>query len=325
MLAVKALSVFNLQLLELARDSLFQGDTGRATERGRAALARTTVAKDNDLTAHALLLLARAHIMESKMARGYQYASQAASMFEAMGNPNGRADALALAVLGATALRSSSLGMVTTDLHEVLDDGGLMDRVFGTAYNHLGVSAMWDGRYKESAFALMLAHGTGHGIRGDADFQPRTNLFMLEILQVIEWERKEQGRVDYSHLVGIASICERAKRNWYSAPIPRGLREIGLLMLDFANCFTAVRTGDMPKAYASYHDAVLRVIPMPVNSWQVGLAMWARAEVARGIGDLHGARAALKSMRHAARAGEHAPLERLAVDLRADVEHALMK
>lgn len=324
-MAVKALSVFNLQLLELARDSLFQGDMARATERARAALARTTAAKDNDLTAQAVLLLARTHIMESKMAKGYQYASLAAHLFEGMGNPNAHADALALAVLGATAIRSPSLGVVTTDLHEVIDAGGLTERVFGTAYNHLGVSAMWDGRHKESAFALMLAHGSGQGVRGDADFQPRTNLFMLEILQVVERERRAQGRVDYSALAGIASICERARRKWYSEPIPRGLREIGLLMLDFANCFTAVRLGDITKAYASYHDAVLRVIPMPVSSWQVSLAMWARAEVARGIGDLQGARAALKSMRHAARAGEHSPMERLAVDLRADIERALME
>ncbi len=324
-MAVKALSVLTLQFLELARDALFQGDMANAAELGWAALARTTRAKDNDLSAQSLLLLARVYIAQSQMTRGYQYAQESAHLFKGLSNLNGYADALALATLAATALRSPALPRVSAALLAALDAGGLMERVMGTGYNHLGVSAMWNGRYKESAFALMLAHDSADGVRGDADFQPRINLFMLEVLKVVEWERTAQTHVDYSTIVGMASICERAKRKWYGEPIPRSTRDVGMLLLDFANCFTAVRTSDMPKAHTHYEKSVLRVIPMPTSSWQVSLALWAKAEIARGINDLQSARSAFVSMQHAARLGEHRPLERLARDMQLDMERALVR
>lgn len=323
-MAVAAVSsVLNLQFVQLARKSLFQGDTATAVDLAGAALKRTLPAKDNDLSAQALFLLGRAHVARSEMKLGYQYSFSAARLFKSLGNPNGHVESLALVTNAATAMCLPEIDQVTSDVHKALDAGGINQRVTGMAYNYLGVSALWNGRYKECGFALLLAHDCAEA-RGDADFHPRINLFLLEILRVIEWERVANGPVDYSSLVGMSSVCNRAMRKWYSAPIGRDFRDIGMLLLDFANAFTAVRLGEMPRAHEHYQECVLRLIPMPTHSWLVAMALWAKAEVLRGMGDLQGAAAAFSSMRHAASIGQHAPLERIAQDLRSDIQRALV-
>jgi hypothetical protein len=61
------------------------------------------------------------------------------------------------------------------------------------------------------------------------------------------------------------------------------------------------------------------VLTLPEKSWLRAVVWWARAELAKGCGDLHAAKMAAQSMQTAALGGQHIRLERFSKGIQADL------
>ena len=93
----------------------------------------------------------------------------------------------------------------------------------------------------------------------------------------------------------------------------------GLILLDFASCFSASRAGLLEEAYQHFAACRDRTCAMPRPGWLQALVWWLRLELARAHCNVPLSIHSAHAMGIFAGRGEHAPLQALANSLESDV------
>jgi hypothetical protein len=100
---------------------------------GHAVLTRSFKECNHSLSAESLVLLARGHVMDFELKRGFHFSSLAAQLFSAQGNPVGLVEALSVVNYTASSLGLPDARQGREDLVAVLEDGAAVARAaYGT-------------------------------------------------------------------------------------------------------------------------------------------------------------------------------------------------
>ena len=307
-----------------AHDALRIGKTRRGRRLAQRALVRGARADDRSTQAEAALVLSHAYVLESRFSLARLTSARASRLFVADSNAAGQAEALAILSYSASALGLDAQALQAADDGIALRSASAAPLSQACGMNYLGVASFWAGDFATARGVLeasiWLADQAGGAAVG---FQPLVNLCFVEVLRIVDAERKVHGAADLSELEQLVSRARTMAATGKVGCFNPGIRDIAFVLLDFSCCFIASRWGHTEAADAFYLACLERSRRLPANSWLHAVLWWARAERAIGYGDIDKSIASLDAMAEAARCGEHAQLQALAATLESTLRPAL--
>ena len=314
-------SLLTNHCLSQARHALTLGQPVRGHQLARQALMRGVKSRDRRIEAEAYLVLGQAYLLESRLRLAYKVSSRANELFRQDSNRAGQSDSLAVMSHAACMLGRSEEAVQTADDGIALCGRGASPRAYAFGYNYLGVAATWSRDFARANEALEAAVGFAkqQSVAGCASFHPWVNLCFCEALQIVESERAGRS-TDPARLRSLVLRGQAMVQEGRVAMLRPGTStDIGLIILDFASCFSACRAGLLEDAYEHFTDCRDRTCAMPRPGWLHALVWWCRLELARAHGNVPLSIHSSHAMGIFAGRGEHAPLQALANSLEADV------
>ncbi|MBC7468214.1 MAG: hypothetical protein H7322_02690 [Ramlibacter sp.] len=308
-----------------AHAALRIGKTRRVRRLAQRALVRGARADDRSTQAEAALVLSHAYVLESRFSLARLTSARASRLFVADSNATGQAEALAILSYSASALGLDAQALQAADDGIALRHASAAPLGHACGMNYLGVASFWAGDFA-TARRVLEASIWFADQAGDASvgFQPLVNLCFVEVLRIVDAERKVHGgAADLSELEQLVSRARTMAATGKVGCFNPGIRDIAFVLLDFSCCFIASRWGHTEAADAFYLACLERSRRLPANSWLHAVLWWARAERAIGYGDIDKSIASLEAMAEAARCGEHAQLQALAATLESTLRPAL--
>ncbi|HMA06618.1 MAG TPA: hypothetical protein VKP68_02075 [Ramlibacter sp.] len=316
-----AKNVLTDHCLAQARHALTQGHPAKGHQLARHALMQGVKWRNRRVEAEAYLVLGQAYLLESRIRLAYKVSSRANELFRDDSNAAGQSDSLAVMSHAASMLGRSEEAVRTADDGIALCGRGASPRAYAYGYNYLGVAATWSRDFARAGEALEASvwFAEHKSDAASAGFHPWVNLCFCELLQIVESERA--GRcADLSKLRSLVLHGQAMAQKGDTAMLRPGTsRDAGLIMLDFASCFSACRAGLLEEAYRHFAACRDRTCAMPRPGWLQALVWWSRLELARAHGNAELSIRSAHAMGIFAKRGEHAQLQALAHSLEADV------
>ncbi len=299
------------QRLALAEEALDRGDAGRG--RALAMLAARAAAEVGEpgLEAEALLCIARADIVASRLRSAHESAYRAAQLFDAIEQPASEVRALVWLAYVASSLRRNEAAlasaMLATKLAEALEQP--CHRV--DALNGLGIALIANGDFERSDAALSRAAKLAEQA-GDLAGQawPRINRCYGEIVRATVERYLYDRPVDPGRLIARLDECRPLEAATAAPGDAAGGLAVQRALLSFAASFAACWRGDFVAAgeHAGRISPGARAGGPP--AWLDALAMWAACESALAQGDWPAAEASVGRMIEGALQVEHEQVAR---------------
>lgn len=292
-------------------------------EHAKRALAGAVACRDRHHEARASLLLAQVLTLESRFQWAHRFASRARQLFAEDHDTAALFDSsLALSYVESALGRQEQAMRIAAD---AITGAGLSSR--GAAgLNYRGIAAFWNSDYGTARRVLRAAcelapeHAGGRA----GLFQPLTNAVCNEVLRCAH-ARIAGHRTDLSELEALVARAWELVNDGAIGSVATSFTGAGLLLLEFASCFLATRSGETEKADRHYLACLTRAAQLPAGSWMHGLVWWARLERTLATGDASQVHASLEGLTRAAAAGEHAPMKQLAERLCAEAQSHLAR
>jgi hypothetical protein len=302
--------------LDSANERLRLGRTTVGARMARTALIHPACARDTHVRATALVVLAQACILESRFRLARSLSSRARSLFAHHSDPDGQADACALLSYSASALghavEAADAARHGIELRAHSDSPVV--QAFGLNYS--GIASFWSRDYGTSRAVLdMSVWCLASRSRRAESFQPLVNLAFCELLQLVDPEPNGKASQDYSTLITALASATQLQEDGCAGFLNRTTGDVGLLLVEFARCFLAIRLGLHDEADKRYLECLLRLSHLPRASWLHALLWWARLERERATGRFSQALASASAMHRTAAAGAHVPLAAIACAL----------
>lgn len=307
--------------LSQARHALTQGQAAKGHQLAQHALMRGVKARDKRIEAEAFLVLGQAYMLKSRLHLAHGVSSRAHELFRHDSNTAGQAESLALMSHAACMLGQDEEAVQAASEGIALCAQLASPRSYALGYNYLGVALTWSRNFARASQALETSVGFAEHRCDDvtASFHPWVNLCFCEVLHIAELERAGEA-ADLTRLRSLVLQGQAmAKKGRIGMLKPGTSTDIGLILFDFAGCFSASRAGLLDEAYEHFAACRDRTCRMPQPGWLQALVWWARLELARAYGDVPLCIRCAHAMGVFARRGEHAQLQALANSLEADV------
>jgi hypothetical protein len=307
----------NASTLLLAAEALAQGETSGCRELARQVYRDEVPLAGRHLRAQALLLWAKADVLESRFARALRTAGQAAKGFSSVGDATGQAAALALHSYAAASLgrEETALGVANEcrGVAEALGDNA----VRATSLNYLGVASFWAADTGQADEALaMAAWFAQEGDVAGRGFQPLLNLCFSELLTVSSRSlanRDDLGSTgDPERLKNLLRECRRLAFSERPRDEDNCTARVAGALLSHVAALTLIHCGDERAACAHLYSCEAQLLALPAHSWLQALPSWARAEQARLAGNPSVALQHAGRMRQLSALGEHVPMQAIA-------------
>jgi hypothetical protein len=302
--------------LRLGQIALSAGQPATARRLGLLALhAPGGSHKDSHARAQALLVLAQADVLESRMGSTYGLSRAALHSFEAHHDLEQCAETLGVMSYSAASLGPSDVALDAArrcgDLRRPL----MSTRIHALSGNYLGVASLWARDFEGSAAALDWAvTATQDSSRPHDRFQPLTNHCFSEMLAITH-ARLENREVDLAPFLRLLAEGRRMALGGTVSGLSLGAQSIGMTLLVFLGA-QALLFCDKPEDAREYIEACrARARQLPPRSWLQALTPWLEHNEALATGDQRRAAFHAHAMRRAARLGEHLPLTELAQQL----------
>lgn len=279
------------------------------------ALTRCVKSGDKSAEASALLVMSQACVQESKLRLAHRFGSRAQQLFA--GNSDAGSQAQALTVVSYTA---SLLGMDGLALQSAKDGLALLEdlgaprgRAFG--FNYLGVAATWA---KDFEGASGLLETSVWFARNDdktaaTSFQPLVNSCILEILRITHVRGPFSTREDCEVLDRLLRDAWSLARNGLTGALAEVAADVGLLLLNFASCFSACRARHTDDAFRYFNACSEASKRFASANWIHAVTCWAQLELALCVGDSEQAIRCARDMARVSARGECAQLGQLAL------------
>lgn len=305
-------SLTKQQYLAAAKDALSTGETRMGRRMARQVLAGSVRAADLAMEAEAALVLCQAHVLESRFRLAHEMSARAHKLFQQAGNTPGIAEALAIHSYSASALGFDGPALQAACDSMAMQSDGTSDLAKARGLNYMGVAASWTRDFPTARNALEASiwFSRQAGDSGAA-FQPLINLCFTEVLHIVERERLRQP-ADLAELERQVAHARVMADSGQCSGFHRATLDIGLLLLDFGDCFIASRRGRTEGADAAYLACLEKASRFPRTSWVQAVLWWARVERAVCYGDIEASVRSLHAMGKVAEAAEHAQLQALA-------------
>jgi hypothetical protein len=312
------------QYLAAAQDALCIGQTRKGRRMAHQVLVKSVGACDQSMEAEASLVLSQAYVLESRFRLAHETSSRARRLFLQRSNDARMAEALAIHSYSASALGldGQALQAACDSMSLRTDTASAVAQARGL--NYMGLASAWTGDFATARGALEASIWF---VRQASDaataFQPLNNLCFVEVLQVVEHERRHQEPADLAELERLVAQARSMADSGQSEGFHKSTRDIRLLLLDFFCCFIASRRGRTQDADAFYLACLEKAARFPRTSWVQAVLWWARVERALCYGDIEGSIASLHAMGEHAKAGEHVQLHTLSMTLQATLRPPL--
>lgn len=307
--------------LSLAREALTQGQPAKGHQLAQHALMRGVKARDARIEAEAFLVLGQAYLLESRLRLAHQVSARAHALFCRDSNMAGQADSLAIMSHAASMLGRNDEAVEAASDAIALCGRLASHRAYAFGYNYLGLACAWARNFPKASEALDASVWFAHHKADEAasSFHPWVNLCFSEVLQVVELERAGQP-ADLARLRSLVRHGQAMAKQGRTAMLKPGTStDLGLILLDFASCFSASRAGLLEEAFEHFAACRDRTCSLPRAGWLQVIVWWARLELARAYGNVPLCIRSAHAMGVFARRGEHAQLQAMANALEADV------
>lgn len=304
--------------LAQAQSALSMGHTLTSRQIAAEALERAVSARDTCIEAEACLVLAHAYILESRIRWAHKFSIRAHKLFVESCDPRAQAQALSVVSYAASAMGRDREAISAAKECVALQEGQETSPLLHAyALNYLGVASFWARDFETASDMLETSVWFAKREAGDggASFQPMVNSCLSEVLRIVELEHTGNGPADDSVLGERLAATSALAKKGLTSGLTQASSEIGLLLLDFVNCFLSSRLGWTEDANDSYLACLDRAVRLPRTTWLQAIVWWARLQRAEGRGDTLVAVESAQAMAAAARVGEHAQLHALAISL----------
>lgn len=296
--------------MALADDALDRGDAERSRTPAAQAARAAAGLVDPRQEAEALLRLARADVIASRLRRAHRNAHRAAHLFDAIEDTRSEVQALVWFAYAASCLRHNEAALAAAMLASRLAEPLASPRHRIAGLNCLGIALIANGDFERSDRALSDAAESAAQARDGGELQPRVNRCYGEVVRVTV-ERHLYGRP--ANPVRLAAFVQDCRRPGRAETGPR--RSAGRLatcsaLLSFAEGFAACWQGDMAAAREHVAQVSPPKHPGAPPSWLDALAMWASCELALTQGDWEGAESSVRRMIELALLVEHEQIAR---------------
>jgi hypothetical protein len=267
---------------------------------------------DPHARAMALLVMAQADVMASRMGHAFSLGTQALQCFEAHQDLEHCAEAL-----GVTSYSAASLGRTGVSLemaNRCIDLRAPLSstRIHALGGNYLGVASFWSGDFHTAADALDSTLEALHDSATPHEcFQPLVNRCFTDMLDITH-ARLERRDAD------LAPFLRRLSGPWKMAlggtvsALSKGSTAFGTTILVFLKAQAELLSGHLEDAEPYIEACGARAQQLPDSSWLRALKPWLDHDLARAAGDRRKAALGARAMLRAAQVGEHHVVAELA-------------
>lgn len=253
-----------------------------------------------------MLVLSHALVFESRFARAEKLATNARERFLRHNDASALAEISGLLSYVHSARGSNDRAARLA--HECATHAAACARPIWTsfAHNYSGVSRMWARDYATSSGLLNAAAAYANSC--SCAFHPLVNASFGEALRLAVGD----AHGDLSALARTIARARALERRGRRGTLPLGNAHVGRILLAFAECFLAARSGDKDEASVCNATVAALSRDVPRRSWLHAFTCWARLEcqLAHGLNDK--ARRSAREMWRASQVGEHAQLQSIA-------------
>lgn len=300
----------NNQFLSLSEGALSSGNVVTSRNLAEEALLRALQEGDSHYEARALLLLARADVVASRMQRARESSSAAAQRFEEHGDTLSQSVALAIHSYASSALGLEDEARMTAGRALLLQEDMTLEQGPSLALNYVGVASFWAKDYSRSDSVLeastMLAQASS---TPDAGFQPLLNRSFAEMLRLHSLAQEEGvSEADPTRLVTLLQRTMDAAKSAQPHHADAVTATTAFVLMHFVSAMAMTHCHDLKAAYEHLSACKERLQGLPSESWMHALVPWVEVEIFRLKEEPRKALLAAQRMMMAARRGEHAPV-----------------
>lgn len=268
--------------------------------------------RDPHARAMALLVLAQAGVMESRMSQAFSLGVEALQTFESHHDLEHCAEAL-----GVTSYSAASLGHAEVSLEMASRCINLRaplssTRIHVLGGNYLGVASFWNGDFSTAADTLDSTLEAMHDSATPHErFQPLVNRCFTDMLDITH------ARLD-GREADLAPFLRRLSGPWKMAlggtvsGLSKGSTAFGMTILLFLKAQAELLSGRLDDAEPYIEGCGARAQMLPDSSWLRALKPWLDHDLARASGDGRKATLGARTMLRAAQVGEHQVVASLA-------------
>jgi hypothetical protein len=306
----------SLDQVRLSQIALHAGMPSRARRLGLVALhSLKGPGADAHARARALLVLAQADVIESRMSNAFSLGTEAFQTFEAHHDLEHCAEAL-----GVTSYAAASLGRadVSVDMaNRCIDLRTPLSstRIHALGGNYLGVASFWSGDFRSAAAAL---DATLEAMRDASNpnerFQPLVNRCFSDMLDITH-ARLAGMDADLAPFLHRLSECWGMALGGSVAGLSKGSTAFGMTLLMFLKAQAELFAGRLEEAQQYVEACSMRAQQLPATSWLRALRPWLDHVVAHATRDHRKANLSARAMLRAAQLGEHQVVAELAKKL----------
>lgn len=298
-----------VQLLDRAHMHLATGHGTSAHRCAHAALVEARRRVDGYQEARALLALARAAVVESRLHHASTLALRVAASFERHGDVAGCAQALMVASYASAMLGRDGAAVTAAERCAGILAGSSPAQE-AEALNYRGVAAFWSGDPATAARVLdVAAWWAGDATRADSPYQPLVNRAFAEVL--VKFAPGRNG--------ADADLLLRQVRQLDALHDERRTQTLGLTSVHLARCielavraFAALAGGDDGRVLQLLGALDRATVSVDAHSWLHALPWWVRTVRAARQRSTDAACHAALQMEAAATRGENLALAQIA-------------